>query len=141
MRQTPLPPHPKLDPYYASNAERPKFVSDMFDDGAPYYERICRVMSLGTGEDYRRQTLLNAGLEKGMRVLDVATGTGLVLRAASELSGATSFAIGLDPSSGMLLECRKRCAATFFRSGTVTRMSWLSSASVSSVLRKPTGST
>lgn len=111
MSPDPLPPHPTLERYYASDAERPEFVNDMFDKGAPYYEWVCRVMSLGTGGQYRKRTLGAVGLEKGMRVLDVATGTGLVLRAAAELSGASNLAIGLDPSSGMLLECRKRCAA------------------------------
>ena len=77
---------------------------------APYYEWVCRVMSLGTGERYRRQTLRNAGIERGMRVLDVATGTGLVLRAAVEMSG-TGLAVGLDPSIGMLRECRRNCPA------------------------------
>jgi len=111
MSPAPLPPHPTLDRYYASDVERVDFVNDMFDEGAPYYEWVCRVMSLGTGGQYRKRALRDAGLERGMRVLDVATGTGLVLRSATELSGPGSLAIGLDPSSGMLLECRKHCAA------------------------------
>lgn len=105
----PLPPHPNLDHRYASEAGRVAFVNDLFDDAAPYYEWVCSVMSLGTGEQYRKRALGAAGLVKGMRVLDVATGTGLMLRSATELSG--SLAIGLDPSTGMLLECRRRCAA------------------------------
>jgi demethylmenaquinone methyltransferase/2-methoxy-6-polyprenyl-1,4-benzoquinol methylase len=111
MKPRPTPPHPKLDRYYDSEAQRVAFVNDMFDEGAPYYEWVCRVMSLGTGEQYRKRALRSAGLEKGMRVLDVATGTGLVLRSAAELSGGGSLAVGLDPSGGMLLECRRRCAA------------------------------
>ena len=107
----PLRPHPKLDRYYASESERPGIVSDMFDEGAPYYEWICSMMSLGTGERYRWRALRNSGLGPGMRVLDVATGTGLVLRAAVEMSGGTGLAVGLDPSGGMLRECRKSCAA------------------------------
>jgi demethylmenaquinone methyltransferase / 2-methoxy-6-polyprenyl-1,4-benzoquinol methylase len=106
-----LPPHPKLGRYYKSDEERSDFVTDMFDEGAPAYEWVCRVMSLGTGGQYRKQALRAAGLEPGMRVLDVATGTGLVLRPASELSGGRSLTIGLDPSGGMLRECRKRSAA------------------------------
>src|SRR5207342_1925909 len=64
-----------------------------------------------TGEQYRKQTLREAGLAPGMRVLDVATGTGLVLRAAVEMCGQGGLAIGLDPSRGMLGECRKNCPA------------------------------
>jgi demethylmenaquinone methyltransferase/2-methoxy-6-polyprenyl-1,4-benzoquinol methylase len=111
MSMAPLRPHPTLDRYYHRDSDRSAVVSDLFDEGAPYYEWICRVMSFGTGERYRRQALQNAGLEAGMRVLDVATGTGLVLRSAAELSGAAGLAVGLDPSSGMLRECRTRCAA------------------------------
>lgn len=108
---TPVPPHPTLDRYYGSDAERPAFVDDLFDEGAPYYEWVCRVMSLGTGEQYRRRALRTAGLQSGMRLLDVATGTGLVLRSAAAMTGATGLSVGLDPSRGMLQECRKRCTA------------------------------
>ena len=111
MITEPLRPHPTLDQYYATDQDRPEFVSDIFDKGAASYEWVCRAMSLGTGAQYRKQALRNAGLSKGMRVLDVATGTGLVLRPADELSGATRLAIGLDPSRGMLRECRKHCSA------------------------------
>jgi demethylmenaquinone methyltransferase/2-methoxy-6-polyprenyl-1,4-benzoquinol methylase len=69
------------------------------------------VMSFGTGEQYRKQALRDAGLVSGMRLLDVATGTGLVLRAAVEICGDSGLALGLDPSRGMLRECGKGCAA------------------------------
>lgn len=111
MNTNPLRPHPKLDRYYGSDAERSGAVNTMFDEGAPYYEWICRVMSFGTGGWYRKQALRTAGLRPGMRILDVATGTGLVLRSAKDIAGATGLAIGLDPSGGMLRECRKSCAA------------------------------
>lgn len=115
MSLAPLPPHPKLERYYSREEERPAMVSELFDAGAPHYEWICRVMSLGTGESYRKQTLRNAGLSAGMRHLDVATGTGLVLRSAAELVGERGLAVGLDPSRGMLHECRKSCAAPLFQ--------------------------
>ena len=111
MAPRPLPPHPKLGQYYASDGDRPSFVDNLFDEGAPYYEWVCRVMSFGTGEAYRRRALLTAGLEKGMRILDVATGTGLVLRSANALTGTEGLSVGLDPSRGMLEECRMRCTA------------------------------
>ncbi len=111
MTGEPVRPHPTLDRYYPTDEDRSEFVSDMFDEGARSYEWVCWVMSLGTGAQYRAQALRNAGLAKGMKVLDVATGTGLVLRPADELSGAQKLAIGLDPSRGMLRECRKRSSA------------------------------
>ena len=111
MSLEPLRPHPTLDRYYRTDQDRSEFVNDLFEGGAPSYEWVCRVMSLGTGGQYRRQALRAAGLGRGMRVLDVATGTGLVLRPARELTGDIRLAIGLDPSRGMLRECRKHCDA------------------------------
>ena len=111
MSSTPLPPHPTLERYYRDDSERPAIVSSMFDEGAQYYEWICRMMSFGTGERYRRESLRNSGFKPGMRVLDVATGTGYLVRAAVELSRGSGLAVGLDPSGGMLRECRKRCTA------------------------------
>jgi demethylmenaquinone methyltransferase/2-methoxy-6-polyprenyl-1,4-benzoquinol methylase len=64
-------------------------------------------MSLGSGQRYRRQALVKAGLSDGMKVLDVATGTGLVAREAMNLMGKPRQVIGLDPCRGMLQESRK----------------------------------
>lgn len=111
MKQVPLPPHPTLDRYYREDSARAAVVRDLFDEGAPDYEWICRVMSLGTGGRYRKAALLEAGFTPGMRLLDVATGTGPVLRAAVEAGMGQGLVVGLDPSRGMLNECRKTCSA------------------------------
>ena len=111
MNAEPLRPHPTLERYYHSDAERPAAVRSLFDEGAASYEWICRVMSFGTGEWYRGRVLRESGLVAGARHLDVATGTGLVLRSAHDICGPTGRAIGLDPSAGMLKECRTSCAA------------------------------
>jgi demethylmenaquinone methyltransferase/2-methoxy-6-polyprenyl-1,4-benzoquinol methylase len=42
------------------------------------------------------------GLDASTRLLDVATGTGLVIEAALSLGGSAENLIGLDPSPGML---------------------------------------
>jgi demethylmenaquinone methyltransferase/2-methoxy-6-polyprenyl-1,4-benzoquinol methylase len=102
-----LAPHRPLTHYYARAEDRQRHVTDLFDRTATHYEWICRVMSLGLGQTYRRQALERSGLTRGMRVLDVATGTGLVARAAAEVVGSSRCVVGLDPSRGMLLEARK----------------------------------
>ena len=56
--------------------ERRRYVAELFDASATHYDKICRVTSFGSGQSYRREALERAGLEPGMRVLDVATGTG-----------------------------------------------------------------
>jgi demethylmenaquinone methyltransferase/2-methoxy-6-polyprenyl-1,4-benzoquinol methylase len=64
-------------------------------------------MSFGSGRMYRRDVLVRAGLRRGMRLLDIATGTGLVARSAVRLLGEAGAVVGLDPSAGMLREARK----------------------------------
>lgn len=100
-----LEPHPSLSAYY-HGAKRP-FIRRIFDQGAPDYDRIERLMALGSGSWYRRQALLRAGLEAGQRVLDVAMGTGLVAREEVKIVGAAGRVVGVDPSAGMLREARK----------------------------------
>ena len=103
-------PHPVLTEYYQRDEERRPFVIDLFDAGARYYDRLCRVMSLGSGQWYRRWTLERMGLRPGMTLLDVATGTGLVARAAHRIVRDPHAVVGLDPSAGMLREARKAVA-------------------------------
>jgi demethylmenaquinone methyltransferase/2-methoxy-6-polyprenyl-1,4-benzoquinol methylase len=103
-------PHPVLKDYYETDAERQAFVTALFDGGARHYDRLCRLMSLGSGQRYRRQALQRAGLRPGMTVLDVATGTGLVARAAVGIVGEPRAVVGVDPSEGMLREARKAVA-------------------------------
>jgi len=102
-----LKPHPTLDRYYGRSDERPQFVRRMFDATACDYDRIEGPMALGSGRWYRREALERAGLGPGMRVLDVAIGTGLVAREAVQLAGE-GLVTGLDPSLGMMLEARRQ---------------------------------
>ena len=102
-----LRPHPTLDRYYGRADERPRFVRRLFDSAAGDYDRIEGPMAFGWGRRYRREALQRAGLSEGMKVLDVAIGTGLVAREAAQLAGE-GCVVGLDPSLGMLLEARRQ---------------------------------
>lgn len=95
-------PHAPLAEYYDGEAERLKFVRRAFDETAVDYDRIERVMAWGSGRWYRRRALVRSGLARGMRVLDVATGTGLVAREAAAIAGDPHLVVGVDPSAGML---------------------------------------
>lgn len=106
----PHAPHPPLSRYYQHPDQRPSFLLDLFDDAAAYYDRLCRVMSFGSGTWYRGWVLRRAGLRRGMRVLDIATGTGLVARAAAQVVHAREGVVGVDPSAGMLREARRMFA-------------------------------
>jgi demethylmenaquinone methyltransferase/2-methoxy-6-polyprenyl-1,4-benzoquinol methylase len=97
-----LAPHPALPEYFGSEAQRRAFVREIFDRTARDYDRVERLMSFGTGSWYRRQALTRAGLRPGMRMLDVAIGTGLVAREGIALLGDPDAVTGLDPSPGMM---------------------------------------
>jgi demethylmenaquinone methyltransferase/2-methoxy-6-polyprenyl-1,4-benzoquinol methylase len=103
-------PHPTLPDYYGRAEQRRGFVRDLFNHTAPDYDRIERLLALGSGPWYRRRALTRAGLVSGMQVLDVAMGTGLVAREATRLAGETGRVIGLDPSVGMLTEAKRALA-------------------------------
>jgi len=120
------PPHPVLEQYYARADDRQSFVGALFDGAARHYNRIGRMLDFGSGPWYRRDALRRAGLRPGMRLLDVAVGTGLVARGAVDILGKPGGVIGVDPSRGMLQEARKalsgplvqgRAEALPFRSG------------------------
>lgn len=107
MTATPRAPHPVLKQYYQGDDDRQPFVTALFDGTARHYDRLCGVMSLGSGRLYRRGVLVRAGLRPGMCLLDVATGTGLIARSARSVLGDHGAVVGLDPSRGMLQEARK----------------------------------
>lgn len=103
----PIRPDPVFGEHYASVAERPDYTRLLFDATACNYERIDRIFSFGSGGWYRRRALRRGGLRPGMQVLDVAVGTGLVARAALQITGYQAAVIGLDVSQNMLAETQR----------------------------------
>jgi len=95
-------PHPVLSDYYASAEGKRRFVNELFDSSAVDYDRVDRLLAWGRGLRYRRDALLRAGLAPGMRMLDVAVGTGLVSREAVPIVGDQGSVTGIDPSPGMM---------------------------------------
>ncbi|MEN3110548.1 class I SAM-dependent methyltransferase [Uliginosibacterium paludis] len=105
-RDTVHAPHAPLTDYYASESERAGFVRGMFDSTAVDYDRMERILGLGSGPWYRGKALERAGLRAGMRICDVGTGTGLVARAAVRITGDAKLVVGVDPSPGMMAQAR-----------------------------------
>ncbi|WP_300449212.1 class I SAM-dependent methyltransferase [Accumulibacter sp.] len=99
-------PHPPLTEYYAGESRRRDWLRTVFDNSAIDYDRVERLLALGSGSWYRRRALLRAGLAPGMRVIDVGVGTGLVAYQAARIVGAASLVTGVDPSPGMLGRAR-----------------------------------
>jgi demethylmenaquinone methyltransferase/2-methoxy-6-polyprenyl-1,4-benzoquinol methylase len=109
-------PHAPLPDYYEAGdaAAREAFLRKTFDDTAVDYDRLEKILGLGSGSWYRRQALLRAGLAPGMQVVDVGMGTGLVSREILKITGEPQRLVGVDPSAGMMgmaqfdqpVECR-----------------------------------
>jgi demethylmenaquinone methyltransferase/2-methoxy-6-polyprenyl-1,4-benzoquinol methylase len=81
-------------------------AQDLFAPLGPTYERTGAILSLG--QDPRWRHFLVSRIEAGPddRVLDVATGTGLVARELVARYGC--HVVGVDQSAGMLAEARRR---------------------------------
>jgi demethylmenaquinone methyltransferase/2-methoxy-6-polyprenyl-1,4-benzoquinol methylase len=95
-------PHRPLTDYYRTEQDRQAYLRKIFDDTAPDYDRIESMLAWGTGKGYRRDALMRAGLKRGMTVLDVGVGTGLVAAQACLLTGDPALVTGVDPSPGMM---------------------------------------
>ena len=106
-KETELVPHPPLKKYYAEEKQRRQFVSELFDKTAHQYDWVIKAMSFGSGNWYRNDALLRAGLKKDMSALDVATGTGPVAISIKKIVGENGSVIGLDRSINMLTETKR----------------------------------
>ena len=101
-----LRPHTPLQAYYSDEGEHQAYLRRIFDSTASDYDRIERVLALGSGPWYRRSALQRAGLAEGATVLDVGIGTGLVAREALAIIGPRGSLVGVDPSPGMMGQAR-----------------------------------
>jgi demethylmenaquinone methyltransferase / 2-methoxy-6-polyprenyl-1,4-benzoquinol methylase len=86
---------------------RTEHAKELFAPLGPSYDRVGAVLSLGQDPLWRR-FLVSRLPRDGGRVLDVATGTGLV---AAELRRRGFTVVGLDQSSEMLETARRRFVA------------------------------
>jgi demethylmenaquinone methyltransferase/2-methoxy-6-polyprenyl-1,4-benzoquinol methylase len=83
--------------------EKVRAVRRMFDDIAPRYDLVNRVMTFGLDIRWRKRTVRELGLPAASRVLDLACGTGDFCR---ELAAKGYRPVGIDLSYGMLAAAR-----------------------------------
>lgn len=84
-------------------------------DAARAYESI---MVPALFREWAEPILDAAEVQADQKVLDVACGTGVLTRAASERVGPGGAVVGLDPSQGMLSVAGEMTSAVEWRSGT-----------------------
>lgn len=101
-----------ITPYGAGGDERTKSeqVRDMFDDIAPAYDAMNRVMTFGLDCLWRRRCVKLAATSKPGRILDLATGTG-DLAAALAKALPNARITGVDLSEGMIDIGRRKLVA------------------------------
>ncbi len=92
---------------HTSPSPRKRQALELFAGLPRAYDRMGTVLSFGQDPRWRRALLEVIDPRPGMRILDVATGTGLVAFALAQ-RGAT--VIGLDQSEQMLAGARRRLA-------------------------------
>jgi demethylmenaquinone methyltransferase/2-methoxy-6-polyprenyl-1,4-benzoquinol methylase len=74
----------------------------MFDRIAHRYDLANRLLSMGFDVGWRKTMVRRLPARPGLRLLDLATGTGDVLITLARDSGRIALGIGLDRSGGML---------------------------------------
>ena len=107
------PPLPVQSTYWTQAADRQGVVNGMFDRSARHYDRVSNIFSFGSGRSYRHAALERAGLDAGMTVLDVGTGTGLLAREVAAVVGSRGHVTGIDPSFQMMSAGRHRETVRF----------------------------
>jgi len=91
-----------------SPSPRKRHALELFAGLPAAYDRMGAVLSFGQDPRWRRALLDAVDARPGQRVLDVATGTGLV---AFGLARRGAEVVGLDQSEDMLAGARRRLAA------------------------------
>jgi demethylmenaquinone methyltransferase/2-methoxy-6-polyprenyl-1,4-benzoquinol methylase len=84
---------------------RKRHAAQLFSGLADRYDRVGAAMSFGQDPRWRRALVSFIDARPGMRILDVATGTGMVAFALAERGAEV---IGLDQSEAMLGAARVR---------------------------------
>jgi demethylmenaquinone methyltransferase / 2-methoxy-6-polyprenyl-1,4-benzoquinol methylase len=92
----------------AGASERKRHALELFAGLPRHYDRVAAILSFGQDPRWRRAMVETVQARPGERVLDVATGTGLVAELLVRRYGCS--VVGLDQSRAMLVAARARMA-------------------------------
>jgi len=90
-------------------SDRKTHAIDLFAGLPGRYDLLSSLLSFGQDPRWRRTMVATVGAAPGQRVLDVATGTGMVARELVARYGCS--VVGLDQSAQMLAEAERRIAS------------------------------
>ena len=99
--------------------KRPADVARMFDAVAERYDAMNAVMTFGQERRWRRVVAHAVAAGPGMRVLDLAAGTGA---SSTPFADAGATTVACDFSAGMLAEGRRRHPQLTFVAGDALRL-------------------
>lgn len=88
-------------PWLAQGDQKRVAIRSMFDEIAPTYDKLNRLITLHLDKSWRRQALLWCGIKPEDRVLDLCCGTGDFLVEAMKLTNHCNH-LGIDFSLPML---------------------------------------
>jgi demethylmenaquinone methyltransferase/2-methoxy-6-polyprenyl-1,4-benzoquinol methylase len=95
-------------PPVTGDTERKRAALELFAGLPRHYDRVAATLSFGQDPRWRRAMVAAVQARAGERVVDVATGTGLVAQALVRRYGCS--VVGLDQSTAMLDAARARLA-------------------------------
>ncbi|MBU0640595.1 MAG: ubiquinone/menaquinone biosynthesis methyltransferase [Planctomycetes bacterium] len=98
------------DPH--GQADKAARVESMFDAIAPTYERVNTIASLGRDAHWRRRAVAAAQVRPADVVLDIACGTGDMIRTFAAASPSPALLVGVDFAANMLVQGRYADLAT-----------------------------
>ncbi len=93
----------------SSSSPRKRHALELFSGLADHYDRMGAILSFGQDPRWRRTLVEAIDPRPGQRILDVATGTGMV---AFALAARGPEVVGLDQSESMLGAARARLERT-----------------------------
>jgi len=102
--------HNEVKPYHHDQSGKKVEVGKMFDNIAPHYDLLNRILSLGIDKSWRIKGINLLKKRNPKQVLDVATGTADVAIQTVELLQPDKV-VGIDISTKMLEVGRKKVAA------------------------------
>jgi demethylmenaquinone methyltransferase/2-methoxy-6-polyprenyl-1,4-benzoquinol methylase len=91
-----------------SVSEKAGRVRQVFDSVASRYDLMNDLMSLGVHRLWKRHAVEMAGVRRGQRVLDLASGTGDLAERFSGIVGADGLVVMSDINAAMLEQGRER---------------------------------